>query len=334
MKRIGRTELPPAQEQALRKARLVEWLSLGYAAIAITLVGLVMGGSQAMRTAWIEDMLSTVPQLAFLIALAVIRRPPSQKHPYGYHRAMGIGHLVAGVALFAVGATLAFDAISGLASLEHPSIGTVRLFGTTIWLGWLMVGTMLLISAPPVILGIVKMRLAKQLHSKLLHADADMMRADWTTHAGSIVGVLGVGLGIWWLDGAAALFISAGIIWDGVKNTRASVLDLMDMRATTVDQSKPDPLIVRIEDTLRRLPWVRDAASRVRDEGHVFHVEAYVVPLRRKVKVEDVDRAVAQVTALDWRVQDVTIAVMGRLPSPEAERRDDDRPDDGAAAPE
>lgn len=319
MTRIGRTELPPEQAHALRKARRVELLSLAYAAVAITLVGLVMGGSQAMRTAWIEDMLSTVPQFAFLIALAVIRRPPDPKHPYGYHRAMGVGHLVAGVALFAVGGTLAFDAVSGLVALEHPSIGTVQLFGTTIWLGWLMVGTMLLISAPPVILGIAKMRLAKQLHSKLLFADADMMRADWTTHIGSIVGVLGVGVGIWWLDSAAALFISVGIIWDGVKNTRASVLDLMDVRATTVDQSEREPLIRRIDDTLQRLPWVADAASRVRDEGHVFHVEAYVVPKRRKVRVTDVDAAVTAVTGLDWRVQDVSVAVLSELPAPERE---------------
>ncbi|WP_306232401.1 cation diffusion facilitator family transporter [Agrococcus beijingensis] len=317
--RIGRTELPPEQAHALRKAKRVEWLSLGYAAIAITLVGLVMGGSQAMRTAWIEDMLSTVPQFAFLIALTVIRRPPDPKHPYGYHRAMGVGHLVAGVALLAVGGTLAFDAVAGLIAVEHPSIGTVQLFGTTIWLGWLMVGTIVLISAPPVILGIVKMRLAKQLHSKLLYADADMMRADWTTHIGSIVGVLGVGIGIWWLDSAAALFISVGILWDGVKNTRASVLDLMDMRATTVDQSEREPLIRRIDETLQRLPWVADAASRVRDEGHVFHVEAYVVPKRSKVRVTDVDAAVEEVVALDWRVQDVSVAVLSELPTPERE---------------
>ena len=321
MKRMGRTDLPPEQERALRRARTVEWLSLSYAAIAITLVGLVMGGSQAMRTAWIEDMLSTVPQIAFLIALAVIRRPRSPKHPYGYHRAMGVGHLVAGVALLAVGGSLAFEAVSGLVSVEHPSIGTVQLFGSTIWLGWLMVGTMLLISAPPVILGIVKMRLAKQLHSKLLYADAAMMRADWTTNLGSIVGVLGVGLGIWWLDGAAALFISSGIIRDGIRNARGSVLDLMDMRATTVDQSEPEPLIRRIDQTLRRQAWARDAASRVRDEGHVFHVEAYVVPKRRRVDVEDIDRAIEDVVALDWRVQDVAIAVMGELPSPEARQR-------------
>ncbi|GAA3595537.1 cation diffusion facilitator family transporter [Agrococcus terreus] len=319
MRRIGRTDLPRAQREALRRATVVEWISLGYIAIAITLVGTVMGGSQAMRTAWIEDMLSTVPQIAFLVALLVIRRAPTRKHPYGYHRAMGVGHLVAGVALLAVGALLAFEAVSGLLRQEHPSIGTVELFGQTVWLGWLMVGTMLLILVPPIVLGRIKQRLARQLHSKLLLADADMSRADWTTHVGSIVGVLGVGMGIWWLDGAAAAFISAGILRDGARNTRAAILDLMDMRATTVDQSEPEPLIERIDATLRRKPWVRRAASRVRDEGHVFHVQAFVVPRRSKVRVEDVDRAVQSVVDLDWRVQDVAIAIVSELPSPESD---------------
>ena len=57
--------------------------------------------------------------------------------------------------------------------------------------------------------------------------------------------VLGVGLGVWWLDGAAALFISLGIIWDGVRNTRAAVSDLVDRRGRTYDDRHPHPLIAQ-----------------------------------------------------------------------------------------
>lgn len=195
MNRIGRVELPKEQERALRTARTVEWLSLAYAAITITVIALVMGNSQAMRTAWIEDMLSTIPQIAFLVALLVIRRPPTARHPYGYHRAMGVGHLVAGVALLTIGANLAFEAVSGLVAQEHPPIGTMQLFGATIWQGWAMIAVMAVIIIPPFFFARIKMRLAKQLHSKLLYADADMAKADWTTNVGSIVGVLGIGLG-------------------------------------------------------------------------------------------------------------------------------------------
>lgn len=311
--------LPEEQQQALRKARILEWAVLGYTAVTITVVALVMGNSQAMQTAWVEDILSTIPQIAFLVALPIVRRKATAKHPYGYHRAMGVGHLVAGVALLAVGANLCFEAISGLVKQEHPPIGTMQLFGVTIWQGWVMIAVMAVIVIAPLIYGRMKMKLAKQLHNKLLYADADMAQADWTTNVGSIIGVLGIGMGIWWLDGAAALFISLGILRDGVKNTRASVLDLMDMRATTFDQSEPDPIHGRVDELLRRRGWVRDAASRIRDEGQVLHVEAYVVPRRSKVRVTDVDRAVSDIVALDWRVQDVSVSIVTELDLPEQE---------------
>ena len=323
---VGGRDLPEAQARALRKARTLEWAVLAYTTCTIVLVALVMGNSQAMQTAWVEDILSTIPQIAFLVALPFVRRAATAKHPYGYHRAMGVGHLVAGVALLGVGANLCYEAISGLVKQEHPPIGTMQVFGITVWQGWLMIGVMLLIVVPPFFYGRAKMKLAKQLHNKLLYADADMAQADWTTNAGSIIGVLGIGLGIWWLDGAAALFISAGILWDGIKNTRASVLDLMDMRATTYDQSEPDPVHEEVDELLRGLGWVRDAASRIRDEGQVFHVDAYVVPRSSKVKVADVDRAVAQVKALDWRIQDASVSIVQELDLPEQqEQREEQR---------
>lgn len=69
-----------------------------------------------------------------------------------------------------------------------------------------MIAVMAVTSVPPVILGRLKMRLAKDLHNKVLYADADMNKADWMTGAGSIVGIAGIGIGLWWADAAAALF--------------------------------------------------------------------------------------------------------------------------------
>jgi len=314
MTRFGHSELPDEQADALRRAKLIEWLSIGYTVCTVTVVAFVVGNSQAMRTAWIEDMLSTLPQIAFLIAVLFIRRPHTRKHPYGMHRAMGVGHLVGGVALVIVGGLLAYESISGLVALDHPTIGTVSLFGHTIWLGWLMVGVMVPIAIPPFFFARAKLRLSEQLNNKLLYADAAMSRADWQTNAASIVGVLGIGFGIWWLDGAAATFISAGILWDGLTNTRAAVLDLTDMRATTVDQKSPHPLIDEIEETLRELPWVREVGCRVRDQGHVMHVEAFVVPRDDTVSLDDLESAGHRVAALSWTMQDVAIIPASELP--------------------
>lgn len=314
MKTMGRTDLPAVQQQALRSAIRWEWFTIGYTVVTIGLIALVVGGSQAMRTAWIEDMLSLIPQISFLVALLFIRRPPTRSFPFGLHRVMGVGHLVAGVALLAVGGNLAYEAVSGLVRAEHPSIGTVLLFGQTIWLGWLMVGVMSVIVVGPFFYGHAKAKLAPKLHNKVLYADADMAKADWTTTVASIVGVLGVGVGLWWLDGAAALFISLGIVWDGWRNSRAAVLDLIDQRARTEDDARPHPLIARIANRVDELPWVRGCAVRMRDMGQVFHVEVFAVPVRDEVRVDEIEDARAAVTALDWKVQDVVVIPTATLP--------------------
>lgn len=320
MNRLGRTDLPPEQQEALRKAIRWEWFTIGYTAVTIAVIALVVGGSQAMKTAWIEDMLSLIPQFAFLLALLLIRRPPTKRFPYGLHRAMGVGHLVAGVALLAVGGSLAVESALGLVRQEHPAIGTVNLFGQTIWLGWLMVGVMSVVIIGPFFYGHAKSKLAPQLHNKVLFADADMAKADWTTTVASIVGVLGVGIGWWWLDGAAAIFISLGIVWDGIKNTRSAVLDLMDQRALTHDDDRRHPLAGEITAYLDALPWVGKSSVRMRDMGQVFHVEAFVVPLRgtfslhHAVRLDELEHAREGIADLDWKVQDVVVIPVETLP--------------------
>ncbi len=317
---FGRRDLPAQQQHALRLAVRWEIFTICYTAITIAVVAFVVGNSQAMRTAWIEDMLSLIPQIAFLTALIFVRRGPTVAHPYGLHRAMGVGHLVAGVALLAVGVNLAVESAAGLIAGEHPTIGTVQVFGHTVWLGWIMIAVMAVIVVGPVfIYGPAKAKLAPVLHNKLLYADADMAKADWQTNAASIIGVLGIGLDIWWLDGAAAVFISLGIIADGLRNTKGAIVDLMDQRARTHDDKRPHPLAGQIVRHLNRQSWVAEAAVRMRDEGQVFHVEAFVVPRRGRVRVADIDSVSKGIAALDWKIQDVVVVPVSALPQ-EADR--------------
>ncbi|MBK0419645.1 cation transporter [Leucobacter sp. CSA1] len=307
--------LPEKQALALKKATRWQIFTICYTAVTITVVAFVLGNSQAMKTAWVEDMLSLLPQIAFLVALIFIHRKPTPKHPYGQHRAMSVGHLVGGVALLAVGTTLAAESVVGLIRAEHPSIGTVNLFGHTIWLGWLMIAVMAVIVVGPVFMyGPAKAKLAPILHNKLLYADADMAKADWQTNAASIVGVLGVGLGWWWLDGAAAVFISLGIIWDGIRNTKAAVSDQMDQRARTFDDKKRHPLADGIHEYLAGLDWVEESGIRMRDQGQVFHVEVFVTPRDGVLTVEQADAIVEGLHELDWKIQDVIVGAASALP--------------------
>jgi divalent metal cation (Fe/Co/Zn/Cd) transporter len=158
------------------------------------------------------------------------------------------------------------------------------------------------------------MQLARDLHDKVLYADADMNKADWMTALGSIIGVTGIGFGLWWLDAVAALFIATTILLDGIRNLRASITDLMDTRASTFDDREPHPVIAELNRYLAGLSWVRSAGVRVRDEGHVFHAEAFVVPRETTVAVSDVEAARAGAAELDWRLTDVVVVVVDELP--------------------
>ena len=90
--RFGHTDLPREQQEALRKAIRLEWITIGYMITSIALVALVMGSSQAMKAAWVEDVLALIPPVAFLIAVRQARKPPSPEYPYGMHRSIAGGH--------------------------------------------------------------------------------------------------------------------------------------------------------------------------------------------------------------------------------------------------
>ncbi|GAA1813309.1 cation diffusion facilitator family transporter [Nesterenkonia flava] len=306
---FGHTELPPEQQRALQKARRIQYLWLGILTLTVAAMAAVMGNSQAMKTAWIEDMLSFLPPLAFLIGARLAAKTPNERFPFGYHRAVGVGHLVSGVALAGVGLLLIADGGSSLLLGERPPIGAINLFGTPVWLGWHMIVVALASCIAPVILGRIKRRLAEQLHDKVLRADADMNRADWLTGLATATGVAGIGLGWWWADAAAALVISVSITKDGWENIRDAIRDLADARATTVDNSAPHPLIARINARIQQEPQVVSVQTRARDEGHVLHVEAFLQVREPRLEVAWLEELRRSCTEMDWRIQDLVLSV-------------------------
>lgn len=326
MTRNALTEsLPDAQQHVLKRAIRIEWASIAFLAVAITVVGLVVGSSQAMRAAWIEDLLSLAPPIAFLVSIRVMAKPATPKYPYGFFRSVGVAHLVAGVALFAMGALLFVESVLTLVRAERPPIGSIELFGQTVWLGWLMMAAMALTIPLPIYFGRVKMRLARDLHNKVLYADADMNKADWMTAVGSIVGVAGIGLGLWWMDAAAATFIAASILWDGVKNTRAAITDLMDTRGTTFDDKRHHPDLDRVHDHLASLPWVQDVRTRTRDQGQFFHIEAFVTPRHgRAPSLKKLADAQEGCRRLDWKIHDIVIVPVAEFPENTSARSADE----------
>jgi cation diffusion facilitator family transporter len=297
-----------------RAAVRIEWLTIAYMVSAVALLYLTLGSSQAMKAAWWEDLLGLLPPIAFLVSNRFRDRDPTPRFPYGYHRATSLAYLSASLTLFTLGGFILYDSVSKLVRFEHPPIGMVEPFGLgPVWLGWLMIAALAWSAIPSVFLGRAKLPLAGQLHDKVLYADAKMNRANWLTAGAAIVGIIGIGVGLWWADAAAAIVISLDITRDGLTNVRAAAADLMDSRPTRYDGSTTHPLLGDLEDELHNLAWVKDARVRLREAGHVFVGEAFVVPADDTDPVAKLEGAAERLRAVDWRLQEVVVTLVRQL---------------------
>lgn len=313
MKVLPEYRLPPEKEHELGRVIRLEWWSLGTRVSIIIVLYLTLGNSQAMKAAWLEDMMALIPPIAFLIAMRFRNRPPNPDFPYGYRRAGIIAFLCASVALTLVGFFLIYDSGLKLIKMDHPTIGGTKIFGETIWTGWIMIAGLIYSVIPPVIIGHLQEPAAQKVHEKTVFADAKMSKADWGTGLAAIVGILGVGLGWWWADAVAALVISASVTKDGVTNLKAAVGDLMDRypRHTAKDQAEDTGDM--LEKRLKQMHWVKDAAVRLREQGHVFLGEAFVVPISDENLTERLNAAADELSQSDWRIQQVVVTAVPEI---------------------
>ncbi|WP_410473423.1 cation diffusion facilitator family transporter [Guyparkeria sp. TX1] len=305
----SRVELPPELEKTLRRAYLLEGITVIYGLTVVVVMYLAMGSSQAMKAAWLEDTISLVPAIVVLVGLHMRNRPPTEKYPYGFHRALGISFQAASIALCVVGLYVVYDSGTSLLAQEHPTIGTLEVFGHAVWLGWLMLPALMYSALPASLLGRMKLEPARALHNKAMIADAAMNKADWMTSAAAGVGILGIAYGFWWADSVAALVIGLDVLKDGVTHLRTSVFDLMDRRPNTVD-GKPSDLPRMVEERIAALPWVRRVDVRMREAGQVFFGEAYVEPVDDRSPIERTAEAIECAKGVDWRMHDLTVELV------------------------
>jgi len=308
-----RPDLPAEIAEAMQRARKLAWISIGFLISIVAAMALVMGGSQAMRTAWTEDMLSLLPPIAFLIALRLESKPATAKFPFGFYRANSLAFLIAATALTAMGALLLYEAASTLIMREHPTIGTANLFGHEIWMGWLMIAVLVYSVIPPIVLGRLKKPVAAKIADKVLHTDALMNAADWQTGLAGILGILGVAFGLWWADAVAAGFISLSILADGLKSMRSSIYELIDGAPRKIDGPDVDPLVHRLVEQLKEVHG--DVNIQVRETGR--YMRAVIEPPDRPhVSGEHARRLIGNDEA--WRL--IEVAVEQRDDQPKREK--------------
>ncbi|WP_149193231.1 cation transporter [Luteimonas suaedae] len=306
-----RRALPDEQQHALDHARRLCWWSLFWMALVSAAIFAVMGGSQAMKTAFVENLMSLVAPTAFLIASRFQAKPIDHEYVNGRARAFDINFLISGATLTGVGLLLVWNGLHALLTATHPLVGTMRIGDTVVWQGWPMMGVLALSAIPPVILGRRKEQLAHALSLKPLHADADTNKADWMTSLAGIAGVAGIGAGWWWADAAAALFISGAVLRDGAGDLRNAVRDMHDARPQQTDRSDQDPLVGQVRDAVCAIDWVDDCRVRFHEEGFRLSGTLFVRSRDGAVTARQLRRAHDVARAVHWRIDEVVVTLQG-----------------------
>lgn len=323
-----RHHLPDEVTEGIERGVRLEYWTLFWLVTIVIVMYLATGSSQAMKTAWIEDCLSLVPPILFILAARVERWQPTRYFPYGFHRVGSLAFFGAACALFFMGSYLLIESIIALLSGDHPTIGTVSLFGWQVWLGWLMIPTLIYSVIPPLILGRMKRPLARKISDKILYTDADMNAADWHTGAAGVLGILGVAYGFWWADSVAAALISLSILKDGVQNCQVAIAELLDGAPRKVGGTELSPEA----DKLRALVADDDRVDmRVRETGR--YMRAVIAP--EDSHSLSVEKGSAVLGDDYWRVVEISVAadcppdIMDRL-----SQMDSDRPATKKAPPD
>lgn len=247
MNTYRRVSLPPELEPARRRAKRHAWLSLAFLASVIVPLSTLADSSQIVKAALLEDLLGIVPPIALLVTWRIFDRAPSAEYPHGRVRSIVIAHLVASVALAAMGGYIVVDSVANLVRAEKPTLGAIVLMDHAVWEGWVLVALLSYSTIVPIFLGRAKMKTAHELQDKQLYADAEMNKADWRTGLGSVVGILAIGLGLWWLDPVVAAVLGCSIVRDGMTNLRGAIGDLMGRTPRTVDNRRVDPLVDEVQ---------------------------------------------------------------------------------------
>ena len=323
---IGRSfKFPEEQREARDRARKLAWLSIVLLTSGAIAIAVTVGQSQAMKTAWVSDILTAVPPMALLVALRYELREPTKRFPYGYFRTISIAFLVTACVLTVVGLYLFADSAMKLLKQERPPIGTVTIFGRQIWAGWTMIAALAYSLSIGVLLGKLKKPVAETLHDKELEAETQMNKAEWMSEGAAIVGILLVGYGHWWGDAAAEAFISIELVRDGWINIRQVVGDLMDESPSVLGKSRLEHLPTKVREAAEGLGWVERAAVRLREQGHVITGDVLVVPRVEMTEnaaalVARVEDAANSLCEVDWRLHGLTVMPVSHLDDQEPPR--------------
>ena len=255
-------DIHPDNLERFQAAQHVTWVSVGVN-ILLTLLQIVVGyfgKSQALVADGLHSLSDMISDFLVLFANRHGNRSADSTHPYGHARIETAATFILGIMLVAMGFALLWGA--GI-RLQDPA-NIQRVHPATLWIA---IATLFCKEA----LFRYMMRVAKQLRSQMLVANAWHSRSDAASSLVVVVGIAGNLMGYTFFDLIAALIVAFMILRMGLKMAWGALSELID---TALDEEE----VSAIRRTLRTTPGVRGLHDvKTRKMGDQALVDAHLL---------------------------------------------------------
>jgi cation diffusion facilitator family transporter len=283
------------QSHAVKQRVTLVCAALNLVLSVIKVVIGTIGHSQALIADGIHSLSDLASDAMVLVAIKFGSREADADHPYGHARFETVATIALGVLLLLVAIGIGLDAadrIANPASLLTPGYlalgGAIVSIVTKEWMYW------------------YNIRVAKQLNSSLMRANAWHHRSDAISSVIVLVGIGGTMLGLPWLDAVSAIGVALMIGKIGWDLGWGGVRDLVDTGVGTDD-------LQHIREIIETVDGVQAFHKlRTRRMGDGILIEAHVL-VGNQVTVSEghmiSDRVRARLLAEHDEVSDVLIHI-------------------------
>lgn len=183
----------------------------------------ILGGSAAMLADAVHSLSDFLTDIVVLVFVKISNRPADRKHSYGYGKYETLATLCIGLALLAVGIGIAVDGVEKIIQVWNGE--------TLAQPGWIAFWAAIVSIVLKELTYWLTIRVAKQVDSEALKANAWHHRSDALSSIGTGLGIGGaILLGQRWtiLDPIAALIVSVFIVLTALRLTYGAIGEFLE----------------------------------------------------------------------------------------------------------
>jgi cation diffusion facilitator family transporter len=200
---------------AANRAVLVSAIGLGLTG-GLELAIAVLTGSVALLGDALHNLADVSTSAVVFLGFFVSKRGPSAGHPYGYERAEDLAGLGVALVIWVSAIFAGYESYQKLVAQTETTHLSAGMAAAAVG----MIGNFAVSR--------YKARVARQIRSATMEAEATHSWLDTVSSLGALVGLVGVGLGYRWADPVAGIAVTLFIAHVGLEVTREIMHHLMD----------------------------------------------------------------------------------------------------------